>query len=129
MSLRRVTGEPLSTRTEHYMWSFWDEIVIGITMPDLPCEIERSSIEKLGRARGKVGGDCSGGDIGLFTSFCAEFESIDYVEGEGAGALKGLEDFRRQSFKTVEQLICNKISSITKMRHHCIVSHFPLKMP
>ena len=78
------------------MWSFWDEIVIEITMPDLSCEIERSSNEKLARARGKVGGGCSSADIGLFTSFCAEFESIDNVEGEGVGALKGSEDFRRQ---------------------------------
>ena len=78
------------------MWSFWDEIVIEITMPDLSCEIERSSNEKLARARGKVGAGCSGADIELFTSFCAEFESIDNVKGEGVGALKGSGNFRRQ---------------------------------
>ena len=113
-----VTGEPVSTRAEQDMWSFWDEIVIGITTPDLSCEIERSCNEKLARIRGKVGGGRSGADIGLFTSFCGRFESVVNVEGEGVGALEGPEDFRRQCFKTMERLMYNKTSSISRMRLH-----------
>ena len=75
------------------MWSFWDEIVIRITTPDLSCERERSCNEKLARTRGKVGGGRSGVDRGLFTSFCAWFGSIDNVEGERVGALGGPEVF------------------------------------
>ena len=111
------------------MWSFWDEIVIGITTPHLSCEMKRSCNVKLTRSRGKVGGGHSGAEIGLFTSFCAGFESTDNVEGEDVVALEGAEDFRRQSFKTVERLMYNKISSITRMRQHCIVLPIPPKMP
>ena len=111
------------------MWSFWDEIVNGITTPDLSCERERSCNEKLARTRGKVGGGRSGVDRGLFTSFCAWFRSIDNVEGERVGALGGPEVFRRKSFRTVERLMYNNTSSITRMRHHCIVPPIPPRMP
>ena len=63
-SLRRVTGEPVSTRAAHDIWSLCDEIVVGITTPDFSCEIETVCNEKLARTRGKVGGRSSA-DVGL----------------------------------------------------------------
>ena len=68
-------------------------------------------------------------DRGLFTLVCAGFGSIGNDEEEGVSALKGLEVFRQQSLRTVEQLMYNNTSSITRMRHHCIVSPIPSKMP
>ena len=109
-----VTGEPVSTRVEHDMWSLWGEIVIGITTSSFSCEIVTSCSEKLTRTRGKVGGR-SGADVGLSAPFCVGFEFTSDVEGEGVGALEGLEDFLRQNFKTVEQLMYNNTSIITRM--------------
>ena len=111
------------------MWSFWDEIVIRITTPDLSCKIERSYNDKLARTRDKVGGGCSGVDRGLFTCVYAGFGSTDNVEEEGVSALESPEVFCRESFKTVERLMYNNTSSITRMRHHCIVPPIPPKMP
>ena len=98
-------------------------------MPGLSCEIERSCNEKLARTRDEVGGGCSSADQGLFTSSGAGFGSIYNVDVEGVSALEGPEVFRRQSFKTVEQLMYNNASSITRMRQHCMVPPISPKMP
>ena len=56
------------------MRSLWDEIVIGITRPDLTCcEIETSCNVKLATTGGKIGGR-SGVDIGLSSPFCVGFD-------------------------------------------------------
>ena len=102
---------------------------MGITTPDLSCEVQRSCNEKLGRTRSKVSGGCSVVDRGLFNLICAGFGSIGNEKGEGFSALEGLEVFLRQSLRTVERVMYNNTSSITRMRHHCIVPPIPPKIP
>ena len=69
------------------MWSFWDEIVIRITTPDLSCEIERSCNEKLARTRHKVV-VVSMWTKGCLPGFVQDFDLLIMLKGKVLARLK-----------------------------------------
>ena len=110
------------------MWSCWNWIASGSTIPDFSCEVETSRSVKLVRTKSKVG-DCSCVDVGLTSLFLVRTECVGGVGKGVVGTLEGPEGFLLHIFRSVEQLMHNKTNIIAKMRNHCILPPTPPKMP